>query len=205
MPASPLPTTTPSACLSPTSSRTPPVRCSSSVTQSATGCTRLGVGDAPPPPDLPQPPARSTATRNTPPRSRRAMEGTLSVAAFRRGPVFGAKHRQDAVASHPQAHLDNGRTKESSMATTTHGIGWFEIGTDTPEPVEQFYGSVFGWTFTPDEGPMPYHYVTTPAPDSIRGGVFPTGGKLPNYAVLYVVVQDVAAGVGSAGAAGGKV
>jgi predicted enzyme related to lactoylglutathione lyase len=91
------------------------------------------------------------------------------------------------------------------MSTMTHGIGWFEIGTDAPEPVEQFYSAVFGWTFTPDDGPMPYHYATTPAPDSIRGGVFPTGGKLPNYAVFYVVVQDVAASCVSAEAAGGKV
>ena len=91
------------------------------------------------------------------------------------------------------------------MATMTHGIGWFEIGTDNPEAAQQFYGSVFGWTFAAEDGPVPYHVVTTPAPDSIKGGIFPTGGQLPNYAVFYIVVQDVAATCVSAEAAGGKV
>jgi predicted enzyme related to lactoylglutathione lyase len=88
----------------------------------------------------------------------------------------------------------------------THGIGWFEIGTDDPETAKRFYGSVFGWTFAkdPDES-VPYHIVSTPANDSIRGGVFGTGGKTPNYAVFCVVVEDVAATCVSAETAGGKV
>jgi len=92
------------------------------------------------------------------------------------------------------------------MSRLTHGIGWFEIGTDNPEAVERFYGTVFGWTFAEDNGEtIPYHIVTPPAPDSVKGGIFPTGGKLPNYAVFCVVVQDVAATCVSAEAAGGKV
>jgi len=91
------------------------------------------------------------------------------------------------------------------MSTMTHGIGWFEIGTDDPEAAQRFYGTVFGWSFAADDGPMPYHVVTTPAPDAIKGGIFPTGGQVPNYAVFYIVVQDVAASCVSAEAAGGKV
>jgi predicted enzyme related to lactoylglutathione lyase len=91
------------------------------------------------------------------------------------------------------------------MAVKTHGVGWFEIGTDNPQQVEKFYGSVFGWTFTPDDGPIPYHMVTTPAPDSLGGGVFPTDGRLPNYATFYIVVEDVAASCVAAETAGGKV
>jgi predicted enzyme related to lactoylglutathione lyase len=91
------------------------------------------------------------------------------------------------------------------MPTMTHGIGWFEIGTDDPETAKQFYGTVFGWSFTDDDGPMPYHLVTTPAADSIRGGILPTGRQVPNYAVFYVVVEDVAASCKAAEAAGGKV
>jgi predicted enzyme related to lactoylglutathione lyase len=30
------------------------------------------------------------------------------------------------------------------MSAMTHGIGWFEIGTDTPEAAQRFYGTVFG-------------------------------------------------------------
>jgi predicted enzyme related to lactoylglutathione lyase len=93
------------------------------------------------------------------------------------------------------------------MSTMTHGIGWFEIGTDDPATIERFYHTVFGWTFADDEGEatVPYRLVSTPAADSIRGGVFGTGGKTPNYAVFCVVVQDVAATCVSAEAAGGKV
>lgn len=92
------------------------------------------------------------------------------------------------------------------MARMTHGIGWFEVGTDNPETAQRFYGTLFGWNFAKDDGEaMPYHIVTTPANDSIRGGLLETGGKIPNYAVFCVVVEDVAATCVSAEAAGGKV
>jgi hypothetical protein len=88
----------------------------------------------------------------------------------------------------------------------THGIGWFEIGADDPETVQRFYGTVFGWTFAKqEEENVPYWIVSTPANDSIRGGVFGTGGRMPNYSVFCVVVEDVAATCVSVEAAGGKV
>jgi predicted enzyme related to lactoylglutathione lyase len=92
------------------------------------------------------------------------------------------------------------------MSTKTNGIGWFEIGTDDPQRVQRFYGDVFGWRFTEGDGADGgYREITTPAPDSLRGGIFPTGGKTPNYAVFYVQVADVAAACTAAEAAGGKV
>jgi len=88
----------------------------------------------------------------------------------------------------------------------THGIGWFEIGTDNPGPVKEFYGTVFGWSFAADEAAdVPYHIITTPAPDSIKGGVLETGGRVPNYAMPCVVVQDVGATCVSIEEAGGQV
>jgi predicted enzyme related to lactoylglutathione lyase len=88
----------------------------------------------------------------------------------------------------------------------THGIGWFEIGTDDLATAERFYGSVFGWSFSDNEdSDMPYRMVDTRAADSIRGGIFGTGGKMPNYAVFYVVVTDVADACRRVEAAGGKV
>jgi predicted enzyme related to lactoylglutathione lyase len=90
-----------------------------------------------------------------------------------------------------------------------NGIGWFEIGTDQPATVERFYGQLFGWTFTSDEnspdGDMPYRIITTPAEAGIRGGVFPTGGRMPNYAVFTVLVADTFATCEQAQAAGGKI
>jgi predicted enzyme related to lactoylglutathione lyase len=87
----------------------------------------------------------------------------------------------------------------------TNGIGWFEIGTDDPAGAERFYGGLFGWAFSDDDGDLPYRIVQTPADGSIRGGVFGTGGKVPNYAVFCVVVDDVADTCAQAEAAGGKV
>ena len=92
------------------------------------------------------------------------------------------------------------------MAETINGIGWFEIGTDDPAAAERFYGGLFGWTFADDaDSGMPYRVITTPAAGSLQGGVFPTGGKMPNYAVFYICVADVADTCRRAEAAGGKV
>src|SRR5437763_16679625 len=92
------------------------------------------------------------------------------------------------------------------MSRMTHGIGWFQIGTDEPAAAKRFYGTVFGWTFALQEDEaVPYHVITTPANDSIRGGLLETGGKVPNHALFCVVVEDVAANRVSVEMAGGKV
>ena len=92
------------------------------------------------------------------------------------------------------------------MSTMTHGIGWFEIGTDAPETTQRFYGTVFGWTFAVDgNAGAPYHIVSTPAPDSVKGGVLTTGGRIPNYATVCIQVRDVAATCVSVREAGGTV
>jgi predicted enzyme related to lactoylglutathione lyase len=92
------------------------------------------------------------------------------------------------------------------MSATTNGIGWFEIGTDEPAQAERFYGELFGWSFSTDEDAgIPYRGVDTGSAGSIGGGVFPTGGQVPNYAIFYVVVDDVAQTCQRAEAAGGKV
>lgn len=92
------------------------------------------------------------------------------------------------------------------MSTMTNGIGWFEIGTDEPAQAERFYGDLFGWSFSDFEGAdVPYRIVDTGAEASIKGGVFGTGGNLPNYAIFCVVVDDVAETCRRAEASGGKV
>jgi len=92
-----------------------------------------------------------------------------------------------------------------------NGIGWFEIATDQPATAERFYGDVFGWRFGNDDGGATgadgsaYRMITTPGADRPSGGLSPTGGKTPNYAVFYVLVADVAETSKAAEAAGGKV
>ena len=92
------------------------------------------------------------------------------------------------------------------MATMTHGIGWFEIGTDAPEPVEQFYGTLFGWQFasSPTSGPT-YRVITTPAKDSIQGGLYRADERQPKSAIFCVEVADVEATCTAAREAGGTV
>jgi uncharacterized protein len=87
-----------------------------------------------------------------------------------------------------------------------NSVGWFEIGTDDPEGVQRFYGDLFGWTFQKDDSDdtMEYHEITTPGADRPSGGVLNTGGKFPNYATFYVVVEDVAATVAKAEQLGAK-
>jgi uncharacterized protein len=95
---------------------------------------------------------------------------------------------------------------ETTMADPTNAIGWFEIGTDRPEEAQQFYGSLFGWTFAPDDtADMDYRIVTTGDDHPVRGGIFGTGGAAPNYAVFCVVVDDVRATAARAEELGGKV
>ena len=94
--------------------------------------------------------------------------------------------------------------------SAVNGIAWFEIGTDEPAVAERFYGEVFGWTFADDDNSSSadgtaYRIVTTPAEGGLRGGLFATGGTVPNYAVFTVLVEDTAATCAQAEAAGGKV
>ncbi|WP_326807838.1 MULTISPECIES: VOC family protein [unclassified Streptomyces] len=89
-----------------------------------------------------------------------------------------------------------------------NGIAWFEIGTDDPEGAERFYGDMFGWTVAHDDTKstdQAYQIFTTGDPEGLRGGLFATKGKMPNYAVFTVLVEDVEAACRRAEAAGGAV
>ncbi|MBW8484819.1 VOC family protein [Actinomadura parmotrematis] len=93
------------------------------------------------------------------------------------------------------------------MATVPYNsVGWFEIGTDRPEETKRFYGELFDWTFSIGaDGEPAYSEITAPGASEVSGGVFASGGAFPDYAIFYVVVEDVAASVARAEALGGKV
>jgi predicted enzyme related to lactoylglutathione lyase len=89
-----------------------------------------------------------------------------------------------------------------------NGIGWFEIGTDDPAAAERFYGDVFGWTVSQDDGAgadPAYRIITTGDPEGLHGGLFATKGEMPGYAVFALLVEDVEDTCRRAEAAGGKV
>lgn len=88
-----------------------------------------------------------------------------------------------------------------------NSVAWFEIGTDQPGEVKEFYGQLFGWTSSLNTN-LPgvnYHAVATGDAPRPSGGVWESDGKFPNYAIFYVLVQDVAATVEQAVRLGGKV
>lgn len=83
-----------------------------------------------------------------------------------------------------------------------NGIAWFEIGTDNPVEAERFYGDVFGWTVAHDDTKstdQAYRILTTGDGEGMRGGLFSTQGKLPNYAVFTVLVEATCRQVEKAG------
>ncbi|WP_238012931.1 VOC family protein [Dactylosporangium sp. AC04546] len=92
--------------------------------------------------------------------------------------------------------------------TAFNGIGWFEVGTDDPASAERFYGDVFGWTVAGDDSRSTdpaYRFFATGDPDGLRGGLFATDGRVPNYAIFAVRVADVDDTCRRVEAAGGKI
>jgi predicted enzyme related to lactoylglutathione lyase len=91
------------------------------------------------------------------------------------------------------------------MSEKTHGVGWFQIGSDDPAGAERFYHELFGWTVEGGAGPeVPYRPLVTPD-GTIGGAIFGTEGRVPNHAMICVVVDDVAKTVEAAQALGATV
>lgn len=81
-----------------------------------------------------------------------------------------------------------------------HEISWFEVmGTDL-EATKAFYGAVFGWTFQPPPGDMPYAMVR--GEGNVGGGV---GVAPAPWSTFYVHVDDLDGTLAKAQAAGATV
>jgi hypothetical protein len=79
----------------------------------------------------------------------------------------------------------------------------FEIRSSDPDASRAFYGQLFGWSF-PDGGIPGYTYVETGVDGAIPGGISPLQGGDP-VVTFFVGVEDVAATLDAAAAAGGTV
>jgi len=88
-------------------------------------------------------------------------------------------------------------------------LAWFEVATDDPDTAEKFYGSLFDWSFEADppaaSGGLDYRNITASGADGPMGGLFGTGGQLPDHAVFYILVADVEATCADAEQLGGSV
>ena len=88
-------------------------------------------------------------------------------------------------------------------------LAWFEVATGDPDSAEKFYGSLFDWTLR-SRGPaasggMDYRNIKASGADGPMGGVFGTGGQVPDHAVFYILVADVEATCVDAEQLGGSV
>jgi len=94
----------------------------------------------------------------------------------------------------------------STPAATTPvpQVTWFEVHTPNPTDATEFYGGLFGWTFT-DEAGGTYYDIRQVDGQAIGGGVANTGGEWPAQVIPCVQVSDVAGTCGRAGDLGGKV
>lgn len=62
-----------------------------------------------------------------------------------------------------------------------NSVAWFELGTDQPEQVKQFYGELFDWKYFPNTNTpgVTYHSVMTPGAQQPTGGVWESEGAIP--------------------------
>jgi uncharacterized protein len=78
---------------------------------------------------------------------------------------------------------------------TTSKVTWFEVATGDADGAQEFYGELFGWAFAPDPNAasmgMDYRVISYPGEDRPAGGIFGTGGSMPEHAVFSVAVPDV--------------
>jgi hypothetical protein len=82
-------------------------------------------------------------------------------------------------------------------------VTWFEVHTAEQSEAVEFYGGLFGWTFTPMGDA--YQGIDQGEGQLIGGGLADTGGQYPSTVIPCVQVHDVAATVEKAGELGGKV
>ncbi len=79
----------------------------------------------------------------------------------------------------------------------------FQIIAQYPDATARFYSSVFGWTIDA-ANPMGYRRILT-GPEGIDGGIWPAPPQAPNFAQLFISVEDVAATIQAAEALGARV
>jgi predicted enzyme related to lactoylglutathione lyase len=95
------------------------------------------------------------------------------------------------------------------MTTAPGTLAWFEVATSDPDSAAKFYGSLFDWTFEDSGvttgGGTEYRNIRASGADGPMGGLFGTGGQVPNHAVFYILVADVEATCADAEQLGGSV
>ncbi|WP_199423361.1 VOC family protein [Actinotalea solisilvae] len=93
----------------------------------------------------------------------------------------------------------------TTAAPANGAVAWFEIGSTDPASAQEFYGSLFGWTFAAEDVGIPYYEVATGAEGSLGGGIADTSAQGVAYATVCVQVADVAATLAAVPGLGGEI
>jgi uncharacterized protein len=80
----------------------------------------------------------------------------------------------------------------------------FEISSRDAKRAQEFYGTLFDWTFDANN-PLNYIMVNTGLKTGIGGGIFQATGGAPPYAAFYVQVEDVKACLDKAVSLGARI
>jgi len=85
-------------------------------------------------------------------------------------------------------------------------VAWFQIASDEPDGAKKFYGSLFGWTFTPDSALGDnYEMIAYAGGGRPQGGLLPAPNAAANHAIFSVLVADVGTTVAEAERLGAKI
>jgi predicted enzyme related to lactoylglutathione lyase len=85
-----------------------------------------------------------------------------------------------------------------------HPVMWFEVLGNDGGRLQQFYGSLFGWTFDVIQ-PINYGVAKTGNGRGIMGGIGQVHPGTKSWVTFYVETPDVTASLGKATTLGGKV
>jgi hypothetical protein len=91
--------------------------------------------------------------------------------------------------------------KEAAMA---HPVMWFEVLGNDGAKLQQFYGSLFGWTFDVIQ-PINYGVTNLREGRGIPGGVGQVFPGARSWTTFYIETPDVTASLDKARALGGRV
>jgi predicted enzyme related to lactoylglutathione lyase len=95
------------------------------------------------------------------------------------------------------------KTHIGASLVNAHGaLCWNELATADMDASATFYGELFGWTFTPMEGEMPYLVIQN-ADGRSNGGVRLRMESEPPYWLVYFGANELEATIARAGELGG--
>ena len=80
----------------------------------------------------------------------------------------------------------------------------FQILAKDPEKTAKFYSQLFHWTIDANNA-LGYRQIRTGSESGIQGGIWPAPPQAPNFAQIFVSVQDVKAVIKDAESVGAKV